>query len=75
MPFYTYKCHECGEEFEVKQGINDPALTECPEEICRKHNHGKAAVSRVISKSIGLVFKGTGFYLTDYKKNNSSAAS
>jgi putative FmdB family regulatory protein len=75
MPIYTYRCNECGKEFDIKQGINDKPLTECPEEICVEHNHGKAAVSRVISKNIGLVFKGTGFYLTDYKKQNSSTAS
>lgn len=74
MPVYTYRCHECGKEFEYKQGINDNALTECPEEICVEHNHSSAEVSRVLSKSIGLVFKGTGFYLTDYKKQNSASA-
>ena len=75
MPIYTYRCDECGQEFDFKQGINDKPLTECPDEICKKHNHAKASVSRVFSKNIGLVFKGTGFYLTDYKKQNSSGAS
>ena len=74
MPIYTYRCHECGKEFEYKQTMKDKALTVCPEEICKEHNHGSAEVSRVISKSIGLVFKGSGFYLTDYKKKNASVA-
>jgi putative FmdB family regulatory protein len=74
MPVYTYRCNECGQEFEYKQAMKDKALTVCPEEICKEHNHGSAEVTRVISKSIGLVFKGSGFYLTDYKKKNSSVA-
>jgi putative FmdB family regulatory protein len=74
MPIYTYRCHECRQEFDYKQGIKEPALTICPEDIQKEHNHEVSEVSRVISKSIGLVFKGSGFYLTDYKKKNASAA-
>ncbi|OGU58600.1 MAG: hypothetical protein A2X64_05085 [Ignavibacteria bacterium GWF2_33_9] len=74
MPIYTYRCEGCGKEFEYKQSIKDSAITECPEEICMEHNHPKAKVTRVISSNIGLVFKGSGFYLTDYKKKNSSTS-
>ena len=75
MPIYTYRCDGCGKEFEYKQSIKDSALTECPEEICKEHGHSQAKITRVISSNIGLVFKGSGFYLTDYKKQNSSTSS
>jgi len=71
MPIYIYKCQVCGEEFEYKQSIKDEPLKECPDEICELHRHQKGPVTRVISKNIGLVFKGSGFYLTDYAKNKS----
>ncbi|NLG32759.1 MAG: zinc ribbon domain-containing protein [Syntrophomonadaceae bacterium] len=56
MPFYDYRCNKCG-TFEVMQKISDEALTECPS--C----HGP--VTRLISKNVGIVFKGSGFYTTD----------
>ncbi len=71
MPIYTYKCQVCGKEFDYKQSINDEPLKECPDEICEQHGHQKGLVTRIISKNIGLVFKGSGFYLTDYAKNKS----
>jgi len=59
MPTYEYRCHKCG-IFEIEQSMNEEPLTNCPE--CG------AEVKRVIS-SAGLVFKGSGFYSTDYKKD------
>lgn len=56
MPIYDYKCENCG-KFEKMQRITDPVLAECP--TCG----GK--VQRVISKNVGIVFKGGGFYTTD----------
>lgn len=59
MPTYDYKCLECEEQFEKFQGITAPPLEECPE--CG----GK--VKRLIGAGSGLIFKGSGFYITDYR--------
>jgi len=59
MPTYEYRCKK-GHEFEAFQKMSDPPLSECPE--CG------APAERKISPGAGLVFKGTGFYITDYKK-------
>lgn len=59
MPTYEYRC-EKGHEFEAFQRMSDPPLTECPE--CG------AGAERRISAGTGLVFKGSGFYITDYKR-------
>ncbi len=61
MPTYDYECQKCGHEFEVFQSMKDPRLTKCPQKGCR----GK--VERKIGKGAGLVFKGSGFYITDYR--------
>ena len=57
MPVYEYKCKDCGEAFEVIQKVNDP-----PKTACDKCN---GELYKVISSS-GLVFKGSGWYVTDY---------
>lgn len=59
MPTYDYRCLECEVQFEKFQGINEPHLEECPE--C----NGK--VKRLIGAGAGLIFKGSGFYITDYR--------
>ncbi len=59
MPTYDYKCLECENQFEKFQGITAPPLEECPE--CS----GK--VKRLIGAGAGLIFKGSGFYITDYR--------
>ena len=65
MPTYEYKCSECDHEFEEFQAISAPPITICPS--CG----GKT--ERVISGGAGLIFKGSGFYITDYKKANNKA--
>ena len=72
MPVYEYKCQKCGKEFEFTQRITENALEFCPEAVCEEAVKGIGSVERKISKNIGLVFKGSGFYLTDYarKTNN-----
>lgn len=75
MPTYDYKCDTCGKTFEYDQRITEDALTHCPEEVCSELIKGKGEVHRVISKNVGLIFKGTGFYLTDYTNKNGSNAS
>lgn len=65
MPTYEYRCTECGHEFEEFQNIKDEPVRICP--VCNKK-----AVSRLISGGNGLIFKGSGFYITDYKNSKSS---
>lgn len=65
MPTYEYRC-EKGHDFEAFHGMSDPPLTECPE--CG------AAAERRISAGTGLVFKGSGFYITDYKRADEKKA-
>ncbi len=61
MPTYDYRCKSCGHQFEAFQSITAEPLTACP--ICNGH------VSRLIGAGNGLIFKGSGFYITDYKKS------
>ena len=76
MPVYLYKCKKCGKEFEYQQRITEDALRTCPEEVCEQECKGEGEVFRKISKNVGLVFNGSGFYLTDYvHKNGKSATS
>lgn len=75
MPTYDYKCSTCGRTFEYQQKMSEDALTTCPPEVCENPIKGKGEVHRVLSKNIGLVFKGSGFYLTDYVHKSSSSAS
>jgi len=59
MPTYEYQCEQCGHRFEAFQSITAETLSECPE--CG----GK--VQRLISAGAGFIFKGSGFYTTDYR--------
>lgn len=69
MPTYEYACEKCQHEFEKFQPISDPALTICPKELCPKKQWGKGKVRKLISAGAGLLFKGTGFYITDYRSD------
>ncbi|HHT90474.1 MAG: zinc ribbon domain-containing protein [Bacillota bacterium] len=62
MPIYEYKCSKCG-PFEQKQSMKDDPLTHCP--TC------DGPVQRLISRSVGIVFKGPGFYINDSKSDSS----
>ncbi|MSQ28454.1 MAG: hypothetical protein EXR51_10010 [Dehalococcoidia bacterium] len=64
MPIYEYRCIACGHMFDVRQGFNDPAEAACPQ--CR------SATQRVI-QPVGIVFKGSGWHITDYRKASSAA--
>ena len=59
MPIYTYRCENCGVQFDRQQHFDDPALKKCPE--CNK----KAL--RKVFLPVGIVFKGSGFYATDHR--------
>ena len=67
MPTYEYVCSKCGHEFEKFQPIADKALTVCPEELCSKKKWARGVVKRKIGGGAGLIFKGSGFYITDYR--------
>src|SRR5258708_33972847 len=70
MPTYEYVCAKCGHEFEKFQPIADAALTVCPKELCGLKKWGKGKVKRAIVAGAGLLFKGSGFYITDYRSEN-----
>ena len=65
MPTYEYQCQKCGHRFSEFQRIVDPPIKDCPK--CRK----KECVEQIISGGSGLIFKGSGFYETDYKRKSS----
>ena len=62
MPTYEYRCLECGKEFEQIQKMVDEPLTECI--------HCKGKVKRLIGAGAGIIFKGSGFYCTDYRSDS-----
>jgi putative FmdB family regulatory protein len=59
MPIYTYRCENCGVQFDKHQSFSEPALTRCPE--CNKKT------LRKVYLPVGIVFKGSGFYATDHR--------
>jgi len=67
MPTYEYVCEKCGHKFEKFQSIAAKPLAVCPEELCGLKRWGKGKVKRVIGAGAGLIFKGSGFYITDYR--------
>ncbi len=67
MPTYEYVCAKCGHEFEKIQSMADPALTTCLKEVCAEKKWARGRVKRKISNGAGLIFKGSGFYITDYR--------
>lgn len=75
MPHYDYLCRTCGKTFEFFQSITSDALTHCPEAVCEQHTKGVGIVERRISKGAGLIFNGSGFYLTDYVKTGAKSES
>ena len=60
MPSYNYRCLSCNKRFTIFQGMNETALSMC--KFCNSDS-----IERLISGGSGLIFKGSGFYLTDYK--------
>jgi putative FmdB family regulatory protein len=67
MPTYEYVCEKCGHQFEISQSMSARSLTTCPKEFCTMRRWGKGKVKRAISGGAGLLFKGSGFYITDYR--------
>jgi putative FmdB family regulatory protein len=66
MPLYTYRCNDCDHVFETRQRMSDDPLADCP--VC------PGEVRRVIN-SVGVVFKGNGFYVTDSRNGRSANGS
>ena len=73
MPTYEYYCEKCKKEFEFFQSMKDDALKTCPKEACRQKTWGKGKVKRQLGTGAGLIFKGSGFYITDYRSESYKA--
>lgn len=71
MPTYDYECSKCGKIFEHFQSMTSPHLTDCPDEACG----GKQTLKRLIGSGAGIIFKGSGFYETDYKNKSAPSTS
>lgn len=70
MPTYEYQCEKCNQTFEVFQSMKDEAFTVCPKQLCRLETWGEGKVKRLFGAGAGLIFKGSGFYATDYRSSN-----
>jgi putative FmdB family regulatory protein len=66
MPTYEYVCQKCGHEFEAFHSIA-ATLKNCPEDLCAQKKWGRGKVAKQIGAGAGLLFKGGGFYITDYR--------
>ncbi|MEY2439534.1 MAG: hypothetical protein QOI34_919 [Verrucomicrobiota bacterium] len=67
MPTYEYFCEKCKQNFEASQSMRDEPFRECPKELCRLPKWGHGKVKRLLGTGAGLIFKGSGFYTTDYR--------
>ena len=67
MPTYEYHCLKCEKNFEVFQSMKDDAFKTCPEAQCQVSPWGHGEVKRLLGTGAGLIFKGSGFYTTDYR--------
>jgi len=70
MPTYEYACEKCGKNFDAFQSMRDAPFSECPKEHCQQKRWGHGKVKRLLGTGAGLIFKGSGFYITDYRSNN-----
>jgi len=67
MPTYEYICEKCGHEFEAARSMSAKPLKICPENLCARKKWGRGKIKKKISGGAGLLFKGSGFYITDYR--------
>jgi putative FmdB family regulatory protein len=70
MPTYEYTCEKCGKNFDAFQSMRDEPFKVCPKELCRQAKWGKGKVKRLLGTGAGLIFKGSGFYITDYRSES-----
>ena len=73
MPTYEYVCEKCDHEFELFQSIKSNALETCPKDLCPRKRWAKGRVRRAIGTGAGIIFKGSGFYETDYRSESYKA--
>jgi len=74
MPTYEYECAKCKRHFDAFQSMKDEAYKTCPKEKCCLKAWGKGKVTRLIGTGAGLIFKGSGFYITDYRSEGYKSA-
>ncbi len=74
MPTYEYVCSKCNHQFEKFQRMTEKALTVCPKDRCPRKTWGKGKVIRAVGGGAGLIFKGSGFYITDYRSEGYKAS-
>jgi len=74
MPTYEYACAKCGHQFEKFQPIASKPLRTCPEDNCGRKKWGRGKVKRLIGGGAGLIFKGSGFYITDHRSEGYKAS-
>jgi putative FmdB family regulatory protein len=70
MPTYEYSCEKCGQTFDAFQSMRDQPYRECPKELCRLPKWGHGKVKRLLGTGAGVIFKGSGFYSTDYRSDS-----
>jgi putative FmdB family regulatory protein len=70
MPTYEYHCNKCDQNFEAFQSMRDQPFRECPKELCRLPKWGHGKVKRLLGTGAGIIFKGSGFYSTDYRSES-----
>ncbi|MCX6904194.1 MAG: hypothetical protein NTW03_12110, partial [Verrucomicrobia bacterium] len=69
MPTYEYVCEKCGHQFELVQSMKDKPLRVCPKELCGQQPWGRGKVKRLLGTGANLIFKGSGFYINDYRSD------
>ena len=74
MPTYEYECAKCRKSFECVQSMKDDAFATCPKDHCQMKKWGKGKVKRMLGSGAGLIFKGSGFYITDYRSDGYKTA-
>jgi putative FmdB family regulatory protein len=70
MPTYEYACLKCGQHFDAFQLMRDEPFRECPKQLCRLEKWGHGKVKRLLGTGAGIIFKGSGFYTTDYRSDS-----
>ncbi len=74
MPTYEYECSRCKKTFDAFQSMKDNAYVTCPQDKCQMKTWGKGKVKRLLGAGAGLIFKGSGFYITDYRSEGYKSA-
>ena len=74
MPTYEYACAKCGQHFDAFQSMRDEPFRQCPKELCRLPKWGRGKVKRLLGTGAGIIFKGSGFYSTDYRSSSYTEA-